>query len=160
MKKSIQLLVIPFVFILTACQADNQAQEGSPNQQSIEQQTTDSKLTMYDFPRLQQLDQPAPEAAIESHTAEYHGQTLSDDYHWLKDQGYPEVNDEAVINYLKAENAYYQEFLDPHKQLVDTVFEEFKGRTDEQETSVPYVDNGYEYRWYFEVGADLSLIHI
>ena len=157
MKKSIQLLIIPFVFILTACQADNQTQQGSSNQQSIEQQTSDSKLTMSDFPRLQQLDQPAPEAAIESHTAEYHGQTLSDDYHWLKDQGYPEVNDEAVINYLKAENAYYQEFLDPHKQLVDTVFEEFKGRTDEQETSVPYVDNGYEYRWYFEAGADYRI---
>lgn len=109
---------------------------------------------MSDYIRLTQLKQAAPQAPIKNHNVEHHGQILSDDYHWLKDQSYPEVNDAQIVNYLKAENAYYDEFLKPHKKFVDKIFDEFKGRTDEQETSVPYVDNGYEYRWYFDEGAD------
>jgi len=143
MKKFIQHSIFTFVFLLAACQPSSQ--------------TSESKNNMPHFPRLQKLDQPAPVAATKSYTADYHGNTLSDDYNWLKDKGYPEVNDEPVIDYLKAENAYYAGFLEPHKKLVDQIFSEFKGRTDEQETSVPYIDNGYEYRWYFETGADYRI---
>jgi oligopeptidase B len=106
------------------------------------------------FSRLQQLDLPAPEAATKTYKAEYHGLTLTDDYHWLKDQGYPEVNDKPVLDYVKAENEYYANFLAPHKKLVDTLFEEFKGRVDETDTSVPWQKNGYEYRWYYQPGKE------
>jgi len=104
--------------------------------------------------RLKQLATTAPSAPKVPYVENHHGQTLSDPYHWLKDQGYPEVNDEPVLNYLKSENAYFQEFLKPHTKLVDTIFEEFKGRTDEAEESVPYIDNGYEYRWYYRPGEE------
>lgn len=104
--------------------------------------------------RLKQLDVDAPVAAKVPFTANYHGRTISDDYHWLKDQGYPVVNDQPVLDYLIAENAYYQSFLEPHKKLVDTIFEEFKGRVDEQDASVPYISNGYEYRWYYRSGEE------
>jgi len=104
--------------------------------------------------RLKQLDIPAPTAQKLAYQAEYHGRTLVDHYHWLKDQGYPEVNDASVLDYLKAENAYHQAFLKPHTRLVNTILEEFKGRTDEQETSVPYVYNGYEYKWFYRAGEE------
>ena len=110
--------------------------------------------TMSEFPRLKNLSRKAPIAQRKPHKALYHGEELSDDYFWLKDQGYPEVNDEQVLDYLRAENDYYQAFLKPNTPLVDTVFEEMKGRTDEQETSVPYVDNGYEYQWFFRSGEE------
>ena len=45
-------------------------------------------------------------------------------------------------------------FLAPHKKLIDTLFEEFKGRVDETDTSVPWQKNGYEYRWYFQPGKE------
>ena len=64
------------------------------------------------------------------------------------------VDDEQVLDYLKSENTYFKQFLDPHTKLVDTLFEEFKGRTDEQETSVPHVENGYEYRWFYRPGEE------
>jgi oligopeptidase B len=106
------------------------------------------------FKRLQQLDQVAPIANKIPHQEKHHSRTLNDHYHWLKDQSYPVVDDKSVISHLEQENTYYQSFLEPNLGLVDTIFEEFKGRTDEQETSVPYVSNGYEYRWYYRAGEE------
>ena len=115
-----------------------------------------SNLSMSDqtFSRLKQLQRTTPVAAKVPHQEEHHERTLSDDYHWLKDQGYPTVDDADVIDYLEQENAYYQEFLKPNQVLADSIFEEFKGRTDEEETSVPYKDNGYQYRWFFRSGEE------
>ncbi|MFQ3192540.1 MAG: oligopeptidase B [Paraglaciecola sp.] len=109
------------------------------------------------FARLPQLEGKAPQAITKPYQAEYHGLTLTDDYHWLRDQGYPEVNDKPVLDYLKAENDYYATFLAPQKKLVDTLFEEFKGRIDETDTSVPWQQNGYEYRWYFQPGKEYRI---
>ena len=142
------IFLLASVLMLTACQPDTQ--QSSSSQTDTKQVTK----TMSEFSRLKQLEHTAPIAKKQQHNAEHHGETLSDDYHWLKDQGYPEVNDEPVLDYLKAENAYYAKFLEPNRPLVDKVFSEFKGRTDEEETSVPYVSNGYEYRWFFKPGAD------
>ena len=112
------------------------------------------ELDPANFPRLQELSIPAPKATKQPHQVAYHGQTLSDDYFWLKDQGYPEIDDQPVLDYLTEENDYYAAFIEPNRPLVDRVFEEFKGRTDESEESVPYIKNGYQYRWYFRPGDD------
>lgn len=117
------------------------------------QQQTDYS-TMSDFTRLKALNTAAPVAQRKNYRATYHNDVLSDDYFWLKDQDYPEVNDQAVLDYLTAENEYYQAFLQPNTALVDKVFDEMKGRTDEEETSVPFIDNGYEYRWFFRAGEE------
>lgn len=106
------------------------------------------------FSRLVELDVAAPKAPRIQHQASYHGIMLTDNYHWLKDQGYPEVNDIPVLDYLNAENDYYAKFLAPHTKLVDNLFEEFKGRIDDKDTSVPWQKNGYEYRWYYREGED------
>ncbi len=105
-------------------------------------------------PRLTQLDIPAPQAAEKPFTATYHGMTLSDPYNWIRDPDYPDVNDQEVLGYLKAENDYFDAFLKPHQKLVDTLVEEFKGRTDETEESVPWQHHGYEYRWYYKEGEE------
>jgi len=116
--------------------------------------TTPQKIMKSEPPRLKQLSISSPVANKVPFEETYHGRTLSDPYHWLKDRGYPKVDDEPVLDYLKQENAYYQAFLKPHSKLVDSVFEEFKGRVDEQETSVPYISNGYEYRWFYRPGEE------
>ncbi len=109
------------------------------------------------FARLPQLESQVPQAIAKTYQAEYHGLTLTDDYHWLRDEGYPEVNDKPVLDYLKTENDYYSKFLAPHQSLVDTLFEEFKARVDETDTSVPWQQNGYEYRWYFKAGKEYRI---
>ena len=55
--------------------------------------------------------------------------------------GYPNVTDEDVLDYLKAENAYFEAaFGEPQKALVDRLFEEMKGRIKEDLSSVPLAD--------------------
>jgi protease II len=51
---------------------------------------------------------------------------IEDDYAWLRDPGYPMLPDE-VLGYLKAENAYFSRD-GAHAELVETLFEEMKGR--------------------------------
>ena len=75
MKQYFHYAIFPLVLILAACQT-----ETTPQQQSSK-----PEIAMPDFSRLQQLKQPAPKATIATHTVEHHGQTLKDDYHWLKD---------------------------------------------------------------------------
>ena len=93
-----------------------------------------------------------PVADRRPHDATYHGVTLRDDYAWLRDPGYPEVTDEAVLSYLKEENAYFEAAMAPHAELVETLFQEMKGRIKEDLSSVPAADGPYEYWWAFSPG--------
>ncbi len=95
----------------------------------------------------------APAAAVEPHASTHHGITITDPYHWLRDPGYPEVKDERVLDYLRAENAYFEAAMAPRKALVDTLFEEMKGRLKEDESSVPQKDGDFLYWWGFDKGA-------
>lgn len=104
--------------------------------------------------RIKQLPIKAPVAKRLEHVSTHHGKTLKDSYFWLKDKNYPKTEDEDVLNYLKAENAYYHEFKDPNQNFVDKIFTEFKGRTDETEESVPYIENGYEYQSSYAEGQE------
>jgi oligopeptidase B len=95
----------------------------------------------------------APRAEQRPYSYERHGHTIQDPYHWLRDQGYPTVDDVDVLSYLKAENAYFEAAMEPHKPLVDTLFGEMKGRIKEDESSVPARDGDWLYWWAFKPGA-------
>jgi len=95
---------------------------------------------------------PPPIADRRPHQFTVHGVTISDDWAWLRDPGYPNVTDEDVLSYLKAENAYFEAGMAPHKPLVDTLFEEMKGRIKEDLSSVPAPDGPYDYWWSFSPG--------
>ncbi|GLS27715.1 S9 family peptidase [Marinibactrum halimedae] len=84
----------------------------------------------------------------------HHGITVSDPWNWLRDPDYPNTDDEDVLAYLKAENAYFHQWLEDYTPLKNTLFKEFKGRLDETETSVPWVNNGYEYKWEYRDGEE------
>ena len=96
---------------------------------------------------------PPPVAEQRPYSYERHGFRVDDPYHWLKDQGYPKVDDADVLAYLKAENAYFEAAMKPHAALVDTMFEEMKGRMKEDESSVPIRDGDWLYWWAFKPGA-------
>ncbi len=111
------------------------------------------------LPRLPQLTTPAPTAEKREHLQTHHGHTWNDPYFWLRDSNYPDVTDEDILNYIKAENTYYADFLKPHSEFVDAIFAEFKGREKEEESSVPVIHNGYEYQQKFQAGEEYP-IHI
>jgi oligopeptidase B len=98
-----------------------------------------------------------PVAPRIEHTENHHGHELHDPYHWLKDPGYPEVTDQRVLDYLNAENAYFEEAMAPHGGLIEELFEEIKGRQPAEDESVPYRKGDYLYRWRYEKDAQYRL---
>jgi oligopeptidase B len=97
---------------------------------------------------------PAPPIAQQRpFSYERHGVTIEDPYHWLRDPKYPEVDDPDVLAYLHAENAYFETWAGQHKELVEQLFEEMKGRIKEDDSSVPIRDGDWLYWWAFKPGA-------
>jgi oligopeptidase B len=96
---------------------------------------------------------PPPVAAVKPHVTTWHGETLTDPYFWLKDQSYPTVDDQAILDYVKAENAYFEASMKPLATLTATIFEELKGRVQQDDASVPAKDGDFDYWWRFDPGA-------
>ena len=88
-----------------------------------------------------------------------HGRRRTDDYAWLKDENWQQVmRDPAVLRtdireYLEAENAYKEAVLAPTEALRATLFEEFRGRIKEDDSSVPAKDGAWEYYHRYREGG-------
>ena len=100
---------------------------------------------------------PPPVAARKPHSATVHGVTIDDDWAWIRDPGYPEVTDEDVLDYLKAENAYFEAAMAPHADLVEGLFQEMKGRIKEDDSSPPLKDGDWLYWTAFKEGTQYRL---
>lgn len=98
-----------------------------------------------------------PVADRRPHSFTMHGITVEDPYHWMRDQGYPEIDDEDVLAYLNAENDYFQSVMAPHAELVETLYNEMRGRLPENDASVPIPDGDYEYWYAYNEGQEYRL---
>jgi oligopeptidase B len=97
---------------------------------------------------------PAPPIAEQRpYSYERHGITIQDPWHWLRDDSYPTVDDPDILAYLNAENAYFEAAMAPHRPLIDTLFQEMRGRIQEDDSSVPVRDGDFLYWWAFAPGA-------
>ena len=88
------------------------------------------------------------------HTLEKHGHLRQDPYYWMRER-----DSAPVLKYLQEENAYaaaYFKALDP---LVNGLLAEFEARIDPNETSAPYVLNGYQYQNRNVEGLDYQQIY-
>lgn len=94
----------------------------------------------------------APIAPIKPKSLEKHGDIRIDNYFWLNDRENPEV-----IDYLNAENDYYNKATDHTKNFQTDLFDEMKSRIKEDDESVPYLYNGYYYITRFEKGQDYPI---
>ncbi|MGF7155896.1 S9 family peptidase [Novosphingobium gossypii] len=95
-----------------------------------------------------------PQAARKPHSFTHHGVTVSDEYAWLRDPGYPEVKDKDVLAHLEAENRWFESKMDRHKGRIDDLFREMRGRIKEADSSVPQKDGDFLYWIEFEEGAE------
>lgn len=111
-----------------------------------------SPVSVKKVPMTSQAASP-PIAARKPHSFEHHGYRVEDPYAWLRDASYPQVDDAEVLAYLKAENAYFEHHMKPYQPLVETIFQEMKGRLKEDDSSVPQKDGDYLYWRRFEKGA-------
>ena len=94
---------------------------------------------------------------------EKHGDVRIDNYFWMRlsdAQKNAEVKDEQtqkVVTYLEAENEYYEKVTADTKKFQEDLFLEMKGRIKEDDSSVPYKDNGYYYITRYETGKQYPI---
>ena len=86
-----------------------------------------------------QTPQP-PIARRQPHPTVLHGQTLEDDYAWMRDKTSPEL-----LAHLHAENAYTASEMAPTTELQDKLYAEMLSHIQETDESVPFLDSGFFY---------------
>ncbi|MDD7915985.1 S9 family peptidase [Polaribacter ponticola] len=112
---------------------------------------------------MKSTDAKYPVAEIQPTKLEKHGDIRIDNYFWMRlsdAQKNAETKDEQtkkVVNYLEAENEYYDKVTDYTKKFQEDLFEEMKGRIKEDDSSVPYKDNGYFYITRYETGKQYPI---
>src|ERR1041385_1545793 len=81
-----------------------------------------------------------PIAERHPHPVTLHGETLPDDYFWLRDKQDPKVR-----HYLEAENAYTDSMTAAERPLADALYAEMLARIKQTDLSVPYRKGDYLY---------------
>lgn len=75
-------------------------------------------------------------------TVGMHGDKLDDPFFWLR-----EKETSAVLDHLKAENAYTAAVMAPTKPFEDALYQEMLGRIKQTDVSAPYLQRGY---WLYQ----------
>jgi oligopeptidase B len=81
-----------------------------------------------------------PMAEKKSKTTNIHGESLIDDYFWLREKSNP-----SVISYLESENAHTAAVMKPTEAFQESLYKELLGRIKQTDTQVPYRQDGYFY---------------
>ena len=81
-----------------------------------------------------------------------HNDERIDEYYWLKERDNPKV-----IDYLNAENSYRNKYMKDYQGLEKQLFKEIKSRIKEDDSSVPYFENGYFYYTRYETGKQYPI---
>jgi len=92
------------------------------------------------------------------YTFELHGEKIEDEYHWLRASGWPDkITDEAVLSYLKEENAYFDNYMALLSDKKDMFFEELKGRIKLADQSTYVKKDDYFYYTRTEEDKDYTI---
>ncbi len=86
------------------------------------------------------------------HKTDIHGETLIDNYFWLRERNNPKVK-----AYLEAENAYADAVMQPTKPLQERLYQEMVGHIKETDLSVPYRFGDYFYYSRTEAGKQYQI---
>jgi oligopeptidase B len=81
-----------------------------------------------------------PYARQEPTPTTVHGQTLEDNYRWMRDKSSPEL-----LAYLEAENAYTKSVMAGTEELQAKLYAEMLSHIKETDESVPYLQRGWFY---------------
>ena len=97
-------------------------------------------------------DVAPPAAPKVPHMQTVNGDTLKDDYFWMREKENPKVR-----AFLEAENAYTEAFMKPTEAFQKTLYDEMLGRIKETDLSVPYRDGGWYYYSRTEKGKQYPI---
>ncbi|MEK6553615.1 MAG: S9 family peptidase [Bdellovibrionota bacterium] len=96
--------------------------------------------------------QKAPIAKKENQILKKHGDKRVDPYFWMNKR-----DSKDVLDYLNAENKYYDTQMKPFDSLKTDLYNEIRGRMKDDEASVPYKKGSYYYFTRFNKGAEYPL---
>ncbi len=94
---------------------------------------------------------------------EKHGDIRTDNYYWMRltdqqrNDNTPDVHTQKVLDYLNAENDYFDTKMAHTEKFREDLFLEMKSRIKEDDQSVPYKENGYYYITRYEVGGQYPI---
>ncbi|HET7809431.1 MAG TPA: hypothetical protein VFL16_02545, partial [Steroidobacteraceae bacterium] len=77
-----------------------------------------------------------------------------DEYYWLRDDM---REDPQMLAYVQAENAYADQMLAHLKPLETRLYQEIVGRLQQDDSTVPYLMNGFWYYRRFETGKEYPI---
>ena len=93
-----------------------------------------------------------PMAEKKAKTTNIHGETLVDDYFWLREKTNP-----AVLAHLKAEDSYAEEVMKPTAALQEKLYNEMVSHIKQTDVSVPYRQGNYFYYSRTEEGKQYPI---
>jgi oligopeptidase B len=96
----------------------------------------------------------APIAAKKPYQVPSPNGNREDEYYWLRDD---KRENPEMLAYVKAENDYADAMLAHTKALETTVYNEIIGRLQQDDSTVPYLMNGYWYYRRFEKGKEYPI---
>jgi len=96
--------------------------------------------------------QIAPVAQRQPHSTTLHGETLHDDYFWLRERTSAEV-----ISYLEAENTFTAQHLAPTAVLQQALYAEMLSHIKETDTSLPVPDGDWFYYTHTMQGSQYGI---
>jgi oligopeptidase B len=112
---------------------------------------------------MKNLDIKTPLAEKQPTTLKMHNDVRIDNYFWMrlsdeqKLAAQQDAQTKKVIDYLEEENSYHDKITAFSTNFEKQLFEEMKGRIKEDDSSVPYEDNGYFYSTRFEIGMQYPI---
>ncbi len=93
-----------------------------------------------------------PIAPQRPHTITTHGDERADPWFWLREQ-----EDPQTMEYLRAENAFTEAFMQPLEALQEAIYAEIRGRIKEDDNTVPEKEGDYYYYVRFEEGGQYPI---
>jgi oligopeptidase B len=115
-------------------------------------------------PAAQAATAVPPAAPKRPSTRVVHGETIADEYAWLRDKNWREVMrdpgrlDPEIRAYLEAENEYAKAALAPLEDLKRKLVAEMRARIKEDDSSVPARDGPYAYSMRYREGGQHPLL--
>jgi len=94
---------------------------------------------------------------------EKHGDVRIDNYYWMRltdeqrNDDTPDEHTQKVLDYLNAENDYFDKKMGHTEKFREDLFEEMKSRIKEDDESVPYKENDYFYITRYEIGGQYPI---
>ncbi len=96
----------------------------------------------------------APTAEKKPKELKAHDDIRIDNYYWMNDFFKKGPDSTKVVDYLTAENKYYDTMMSGTKTFQEKLYNEMKARIKEKDESVPVFKNGYYYYSRVEEGKD------